>query len=71
MWFVVVFSMGLVVYCCPEERNSRGVDRLFVHNHHQLYPSLKALYEDPSQGEGGEVRNSREGEGNPYTPALP
>ena len=35
--FVCVFS---------EERNSLGVDRLFVHNHHVLYPVIKTLYED-------------------------
>ncbi len=42
-----VCANAFVCVCvCTEERNSLGVDRLFVHNHHKLYPVLKTLYED-------------------------
>ena len=40
--YVCVF---VCVFVCAVERNSLGIDRIFVHSRHALYPSLKALYE--------------------------
>ena len=37
-----------VLYVClsvTEDRNSLGVDRLYVHQHHKIYPVLKSMYE--------------------------
>ena len=49
------FYLFIYLFILLVERNSLGTDRLFVHNHHQLYPSLRGLYRDrssaPSQEE--------------------
>ena len=49
--FVSVCKVYVKFCLCvrAEERNSLGTDRLFVHNHHSLYPVLKTLYEDFNQ----------------------